>query len=135
MWSRVERALGLVTVLPHTSPPSLILPSLYLGAVASYNAFDVRGWAQRVNITHVVDIGGATYSLWARLPAIYVHKISVQDDTSQDLSGHLTEAVQFIAEARDSRDSVVFVHCAMGASRSASIVLAYIVQEVFRTFE
>jgi len=52
----------------------------------------------------------------------------LQDTWHQNLSSHFEAAFEFIDLARQS-DSVIFVHCAAGISRSATVVIAYLMRE------
>jgi len=56
----------------------------------------------------------------------YDHKvIQVDDDPNVDLLRHFQEMVEFIDRGLKN-DGGVFVHCAMGKSRSATAVIAYL---------
>lgn len=56
-------------------------------------------------------------------------RIEVDDSPDQDLLTHFDETHKFISEAI-ANDGVVLVHCAAGVSRSASVVIAYIMKEM-----
>jgi len=58
----------------------------------------------------------------------------LDDLSTESLNTHLQEALKFIDEAKSS-SSKVLVHCAMGISRSSSVVIAYIMRERGFTFE
>lgn len=50
------------------------------------------------------------------------------DDTEEyDLSVHFGEVSEFIEEARDAK-AAVLVHCMAGASRSVTVVVAYLMK-------
>jgi hypothetical protein len=54
-------------------------------------------------------------------------RVSIQDVPDADLIGSLPEVTDFIQNAR--KDGLpVLVHCAMGVSRSASVVIAYMIR-------
>jgi protein-tyrosine phosphatase len=46
----------------------------------------------------------------------------------QDLTPHFDEAIDFIYNARDVEKGIILVHCVGGMSRSASMVLAYMIK-------
>jgi len=55
-------------------------------------------------------------------------KIDVDDAYDEDLLTHLPTAVQFIRRAQESGHAVL-VHCHMGYSRSATVVIAYLMHK------
>lgn len=69
-------------------------------------------------VTHVLAVG--TY-LEMRFPDDFVYEsILVEDDPFQNISQYFKKAIKFIQSSK-----VLFVHCAAGMSRSATIVIAY----------
>ncbi|RGB31037.1 protein-tyrosine phosphatase-like protein, partial [Rhizophagus diaphanus] len=52
-------------------------------------------------------------------------KICIDDNPFADIYQHIGTCNAFIEKAKD-RDGCVFVHCFAGISRSASIVIAYL---------
>lgn len=51
-------------------------------------------------------------------------RIPIYDDCTYHITDYIKEAIEFIDNTRDGN---VLVHCYMGSSRSASIVLAYLI--------
>ncbi|GAA6061410.1 hypothetical protein JCM10212_004468 [Sporobolomyces blumeae] len=134
--------------------PSRILPFLYLGNLNhASNALMLK----ELGITHVVSLGESaltppqppnfsfskTFSSGSRPQApqnsLWLEerhgKISVldlknfADDGIDSIQPHIDEAVAFIEDAR-RRGGKTLVHCKVGVSRSASIVIAYLMKEV-----
>jgi dual specificity MAP kinase phosphatase len=130
--------------------PSRILPFLYLGNINhANNALMLRA----IGITHVLSVGECaltpphkqnvpsgpsspgkarlpTNSLWLEqsLGNIEVCDIQdIQDDGSDPILGHLCTALEFIERARQSNGKVL-VHCRVGVSRSATLVIAYVMK-------
>lgn len=97
---------------------------LYIGGLAAlYKEPDPL---KSAGITHVVsaldfDINDA------KQLRDYKHLVIQVDDTpDEDLLKHFPKTTEFIDEALQGDNGKVFVHCAMGVSRSASVVCAYL---------
>jgi protein-tyrosine phosphatase len=68
-------------------------------------------------------------------PTNFKYKVlSVGDAPSEDISKHFLSSIDFIKEAIAS-EGTVYVHCWQGMSRSATIVLAYVMKEKGLTFD
>uniref|UniRef100_A0A8C6YPS7 Dual specificity protein phosphatase n=1 Tax=Nothoprocta perdicaria TaxID=30464 RepID=A0A8C6YPS7_NOTPE len=99
-----------------------VWPNVYLGD-ANKTAL------QNLNITHILNAADGPYSI--NTGAKYYNDLQIEyygieafDDPSFDLSIFFYDAANFIGKALNT--SGVFVHCAMGVSRSASLVLAFL---------
>merc|ERR1712118_594319 len=108
--------------------PSEIQPRLFLGnSLCSQDLSVLR----KKKITHIlnatsslpnqfedaVDGNGKTMFQYLRIP--------VEDDESESILDHLHESVAFIDQALCNHGRVL-VHCQQGVSRSATIVVAYL---------
>jgi len=109
-------------------PPSRIFTdpfthtSLYLGS--SFNAADYQGLMQR-NIRHVVNVSQSIPNLHV---GIQYYRLPVRDVAGARLffnTGHAFEVIKFIHDQLCHRRPVL-IHCWAGSSRSASIVLLYL---------
>ncbi len=102
---------------------SQILPYLYLGTewnASNYDSLFSDG------ITHVLNVSSDVDNFF---PDAFTYlNIRVRDVNETDLLKEFDRTNKFIQEARDS-NSCCLVHCKMGVSRSASVVLAYIMKE------
>eukprot|EP01065_Artemidia_motanka_P039831 TRINITY_DN4911_c3_g1_i1.p1 TRINITY_DN4911_c3_g1~~TRINITY_DN4911_c3_g1_i1.p1 ORF type:complete len:670 (+),score=133.59 TRINITY_DN4911_c3_g1_i1:41-2050(+) len=99
--------------------PDLVIPGLFLGPLRSAQdrVYD------RLGITHVATIGR---ELDVRPPSYIEHlKISVDDLPDEDIRPLLQSAHDFIHRAL-SQSGACFVHCFKGQSRSATVVISYL---------
>ncbi|NXX26581.1 DS13B phosphatase, partial [Nicator chloris] len=105
-----------------------VWPNIYLG-----DAWTARSKTTLIslNITHILNAADGPYSIntgasyYADLQIEY-YGIEAFDDPSFDLSIFFYDAANFIGKALNSSGGKVFVHCAMGVSRSATLVLAFL---------
>jgi len=112
--SSVKKSLG------GAYPSAIVDNFLYLG---SYENAKNKQQLQDLGISHIINVAG---ELENEFPKDFKYKDIKLDDTSvTNLGQHLDDALQFIDEAR-AASSKVLVHCAMGISRSSSIVIAYL---------
>jgi protein-tyrosine phosphatase len=118
----------------YLSPPvSQITPNLYISTLqAARNPRILNNFG----ITHVLTLlpssvaivipGSSSSFPGNRRPGARVHhRIPLTDSEAEDLLGILPEAVEWISVAVNA-GGVVLVHCSMGVSRSASVVVAWL---------
>lgn len=97
--------------------PNHIIHHIYLGGARTAENLSVL---QELNITRVLVIGTG---LTCHFPeALTYHHISLEDQDEENIAQHFLPAIDFIDKAPDN----VLVHCYAGVSRSASLVIAYI---------
>ena len=119
--ARLEDRLGAID----EPSPSLIVPGLWLGAMA--DAFNNEKLTA-CKITHILDMtGGSTNSCpYNNRDVIVVYKkLPAIDHPFFDISQYFDEACEFIESALEQGGSVL-VHCQAGVSRSAIIVAMYL---------
>ncbi|CAJ1374649.1 unnamed protein product, partial [Effrenium voratum] len=121
-----------------TAHSSEILPWLFLGGKRNLDN-DVE-LTVRTGITHVLNLANdvtpindvvtdvTAYNKERGLPFVY-KKMSLGDTADQDILSVLEEALSFIQEAHEANvEHHVLVNCAQGVSRSASVVIAYLMK-------
>ncbi|XP_060092694.1 dual specificity protein phosphatase 26-like [Heteronotia binoei] len=104
-----------------------VWPSLYLGNVVI--AHDKKE-LQRLGITHILN---AAHGAWGSQGCqdfygreIHYHGIAAEDAPDFDLRVHFRPASEYIHKALSAPQGKILVHCILGKSRSAALVLAYL---------
>ncbi|KAI1339935.1 protein-tyrosine phosphatase-like protein [Xylariaceae sp. FL0016] len=113
--------------------------NLYVGGIWVLNIESYRNALYENNITHVLSVIKWSFDKWGEEAKRFEHlSIDINDMEDSDLLVHLPAAVRFIdrglhPEASDDgvpdngkKPPGVYVHCAMGKSRSVSCVIAYL---------
>lgn len=99
-----------------------IIDRLYLGnlkGASEFNALKAAG------ITHILQVAAGIKPFF---PQDFKYKvISVTDTSQSSLIRHFPAAISFIKEGMAK--GAVLVHCHAGVSRSASVVIAFLMQE------
>ncbi|RMC11661.1 hypothetical protein DUI87_11783 [Hirundo rustica rustica] len=104
-----------------------VWPNLFLGdLVTAHNRFVL--W--KMGVTHVLNAAhGTAYSHGGQDfygATIDYYGVPAHDLPSFDISQFFFSAAQFIHNALKTPGAKILVHCAVGVSRSASLVLAYL---------
>ncbi|XP_069570128.1 dual specificity protein phosphatase 13A-like [Brachyistius frenatus] len=104
-----------------------VWPNLYIGNVA---VAQNRKRLHKLSITHVLNAahskqGSIGDQSFYGNTCVYFG-IPAEDSDHFDLSQYFKSAADFIHKALKSKDGKVLVHCIMGMSRSATLVLAYL---------
>ncbi|TVU21189.1 hypothetical protein EJB05_30813 [Eragrostis curvula] len=119
----IER-VSLISDAANTERPSLVVNNLFIGgALAARSKYTL----QHLGITHVLclcsnEIGQSD----SQFPDLFEYKnFSISDDDDANISDLFEEASDFIEQV-DRNGGKVLVHCFEGKSRSATVVLAYL---------
>ncbi|KAF2469195.1 phosphatases II [Lindgomyces ingoldianus] len=124
--------MGWLDFVPRTSSPRLYIGGLY--------ALYQTSLIEDAGITHVLSIINYDPLLQERFAHLKHLHIRAEDDPNEDLIKWFARANRFIEGAGQGGDSggsgdgnesengkgAVFIHCAMGKSRSATFVVAYL---------
>ncbi|KAG0321145.1 Dual specificity protein phosphatase 10 [Podila horticola] len=121
------------TASPYTSEPVCVLPHLYLGA--EHNASD-SATLSRLGISHVLNVAveiaqQSQEETVVEKSGIRYHHLSWTHH-QKNLSSEFPEAFDHIEQAR-STGGKILVHCQLGVSRSASLVIAYVMKAENKT--
>ncbi|KAJ7324417.1 hypothetical protein JRQ81_017437 [Phrynocephalus forsythii] len=116
------------TPVPCRGNVNEVWPNLYIGDL--YIARDIEQ-LRRMGITHIVNAAAGRFHIdtgpkfYKDLPLDY-YGIEADDDPKFDLSIYFQPTAKYIRAALNSPRGKVLVHCAMGISRSATLVLAFL---------
>ncbi|XP_072887559.1 dual specificity protein phosphatase 10-like [Hemitrygon akajei] len=108
---------------------SPILPFLYLG-----NERDAQDLArmQQLNVGFVINVTTHLPLYHAQGGALRYKRLPATDNGKQNLRQYFEEAFEFIEEAQESGKGVL-IHCQAGVSRSATLVIAYLMKHTLMT--
>ncbi|KAH3767425.1 Dual specificity protein phosphatase [Pelomyxa schiedti] len=107
--------------------PAMVLDRLFIGAI---QVTEDQAELKRLGIKHVLSVGPPCSQRFEGVR--YLH-IAIADFPTEDLLGILPQALVFIDEGMS--EAGVVVHCAAGHSRSASVVIAWLISRKRMTFE
>lgn len=113
---------------PSSYPSCIVSGLLYLGDIE--DAANVRKLHSHLKVTHVITaLADPPQSLTDAVREAGMHHLwcCVRDVAGADIKEHFDKSYAFIEEAR-AAGSAVFIHCSRGVSRSASLVLAYLMR-------
>ncbi len=101
--------------------PTHVIDNIYIGnSLNASNYYELEDY----NITHVINVSEEISNYFP--DDMDYLRISVSDTNDASLESYFGRALRFIQEAGD--DSNIFIHCFMGSSRSATIVVLYLMK-------
>jgi protein-tyrosine phosphatase len=114
------RIVNLSNIMYHSdSPIDHITENIYLG---DFRAADDISILHAYGITHIINCA-------RDMPEVFPNNfkylsLNLRDTLGEDLTEAIILSMDFIKKGKS-----VFIHCKQGVSRSASIVLAYLIKE------
>ena len=103
--------------------PSYVVKGLYLGNI--YNAADLST-LNNLNISHIVNV---SKNISNYFPENFTYlNIKIDDINSELFKDDIINTVDKIHELISKENKNIFIHCLMGSSRSATIVLLYMMK-------
>jgi protein-tyrosine phosphatase len=106
-------------------PTLIINPFLYLGGMYARQ----NPWVlDHLGITHILNVAAEQHldTIHLTNSNINVKHIPAEDHENYNIRQNFDEAFQFIEDALNTKNGRILVHCALGISRSPTIVIAYI---------
>ena len=100
--------------------------NLYIGGL---RALDVPDRLQKASITHILSVLEFDYCDWEEFGKYKRLLVQVEDHPRENLLQRFEQTYAFIDEALRG-NGIVIVHCAMGVSRSATVVCAYLMKKL-----
>ncbi|KAJ0972792.1 hypothetical protein J5N97_020751 [Dioscorea zingiberensis] len=117
---------------PSASSLSRVADHVYLGSDAAARDRDAL---RRHGITHVLNCVGSACPEYFRGDLAY-KTLWLHDSPAEDITSVLYDAFDYLEEVRAARPpGRVLVHCLHGASRSATLVIAYLMWRYAQSFE
>eukprot|EP01105_Mastigella_eilhardi_P021640 TRINITY_DN5263_c0_g1_i1.p1 TRINITY_DN5263_c0_g1~~TRINITY_DN5263_c0_g1_i1.p1 ORF type:complete len:531 (-),score=155.04 TRINITY_DN5263_c0_g1_i1:102-1694(-) len=106
--------------------PNEIIPGLYLGSmVAAKNKHRLKA----LGVTHIVTVLKSEENT-SMYPNVFKYLVISADDLgTEDLLSHFEECHAFIDEALERDKTACLVHCGAGISRSATMVISYLMHK------
>ena len=103
--------------------PTHIIDNIYLG-----NAYNSSNYLviKNNNIKYVVNVTKELPNYYENNDINY-YRIPISDNCEYHISSHIQNVIDFIEQSQKNNNGNILIHCYMGSSRSASIVLAYLV--------
>ncbi len=109
--------------MPQSWPNEIIDQFLFLGNDRHAASLPVL---QTLGITHVLCCAQDCELHFAHLPQFQYAHLALRDAVVESLSAHWKPAWEFLESVRAFPDGKVLVHCAQGVSRSATMVIGYL---------
>ena len=107
-----------------------IIPSLYLGS--SFNAYSYNEISSK-HINVIFNITTTINNFHENNPFITYYNFPILDNNKDDITNILLETCELIHKHINNNDKIL-IHCFMGASRSASVIIYYLMKNKNMTY-
>ncbi|KAH8822565.1 protein-tyrosine phosphatase-like protein [Flagelloscypha sp. PMI_526] len=122
---------SLCTPMHEILPASSSTGALFLGSMTAANDFDLL---REHDIKDVVQVLDVPWMPQIEKNGLKSHRVDILDTATADLKSHLEPTCQFIDSAVKNRRNIL-VHCQQGVSRSAAVVIAYLISRYGMSFD
>lgn len=121
-------------IFPAKDKVNHIIDNIYLG---DYRIASNYSMLKELKLQYIIN---CTFEIPSEFPNDFQYlNISIEDSASQDITHSLDEAYMFITQhVRDNNNNTrdnILVHCVQGKSRSASIVIYYLMKKYNYTYD
>ena len=112
--------------------PNEIIPGVYLG-----NAYNASNYStiQYYNIKNILNISKELPNYFENNTDITYKKIEIIDDAENHITEWIQDIISFIDTITINSENSLLVHCYMGSSRSASVILIILVYKYGFSFD
>lgn len=131
---RMEKLPGIYSMLNHVTSlglePTEIIPGVFLG-----NAYNASNYStlRYYNIKTVVNVSKEIPNAFEANFDYY--RIPINDDSEHHITEYIPEILDFLNNILIDKENAILIHCYMGSSRSASVVLVYLITKFKYDFE
>ena len=103
-----------------------ITDKIYLGGIDGANEIN---YLKQEGITHILSLAGKIFSINYEKGTFITKIIEIMDFTDENIFKYFKECIQFIENSKK-----IYIHCMAGVSRSASIVIAYLMYKEHKKY-
>ncbi len=114
------------------SSPTHVIDNIFLGS--THNAAN-RDTLKKYNIKYIFNITKEFRNYYDDTNEFIYMKCCVCDDNNDNISRYFKDVYEKIIECKKNNDGNILVHCMFGRSRSASIILYYLIRNSYENGE
>jgi hypothetical protein len=133
---RMETIPRMYSILNHITSlglePTEIVPGIFLGN--GYNASNNQT-LRYYKITSIMNASIEIPNCYENRDQFKYCRIPILDDNQHHIAEYIPEMLRFYEETQIDADHALLIHCYMGSSRSASIVLLFLIVKYGYSFD